>query len=180
MVGWVEGGCGETREGGRGWGNGDQAPAPGFCRTSPPQEAAHSAHTCGLADRPPPRLPAAARRRLGCWGLDAALHGSGSIRPHPGAGHTSLTLRPPHSPGGGASAPRMKQLRWGWGGDTPGTGPWGGVRGRGAGRPAPPPAWVWKPRGARSQPVSSLRLPGRRPGCPKTLTWTKWCFTAIC
>lgn len=154
MVGWVEGGCGETRERGRGWGNGDQAPAPGLCRTSPPQEAAHSAHTCGLADRPPPRLPAAARRRLGCWGLDAALHGSGSIRPHPGAGHTSLTLRPPHPPGGGlCTSDETAPLG---GGDTPGTGPWGGVRGRGAGGPAPPPAWVWK---APGRPLPARLLP---------------------
>lgn len=128
MVGWVEGGCGETRERGRGWGNGDQAPAPGLCRTSPPQEAAHSAHTCGLADRPPPRLPAAARRRLGCWGLDAALHGSGSIRPHPGAGHTSLTLRPPHPPGGGLCT-SDETAPLGGGGHT-----WDRTLGRGAGK----------------------------------------------
>lgn len=149
--GWLRGDQGGRKRLGK-WGPGT---GPGLCRTSPPQEAAHSAHTCGLADPPLPRLPAAARRRLGCWGLDAALLGSGSIRPHPGAGHTSLTLRPPHPPGG-ASAPPMKQLRWGWGGDTPGTGPWGGVRGRGAGRPAPPPAWVWK---APGRPLPAHLLP---------------------
>lgn len=159
---------GEIRERVRVWGVGTRH-QPGLCSKSPPQEAAHS-------------IPVVWRTRATVWGAGAwILLGSGSTRPHPRAG----SHQPHPAPSlGGPLAPRRDDSAGMGGGKGGGAGthlarePGKGL-GDERGRQAPPPTWVWTPRGARS-PASLLRLPGRRPGCPKTLSWTKWCFTAIC
>lgn len=145
----------ETRERGRGWGSGDQALGRGLQNVS--STGSGSQHTCGLAERPP-RLPAAARGAA-VWGAGAwILLGSGSTRPHRGAG--SQQPRPAPSLGPlctsdetarpGVRDAARTHLR-----PEPGEG-----FVEGSGWPAPPPTWVWKPRGARFQPVSSASLGG--------------------
>lgn len=166
----------ETREKGRGWGSGDQALGRGLQNVS--STGSGSQHTCGLAERPP-RLPAAARgagsRRLGCWGLDSARVGFHPSPPRGGvtaASPSALPGAPLHL--GRDSSPRGE----GCSGDTPEIGAWEGVRG--GERLASASSHLGLEAPGRSLPACLLRLPGRRPGCPKTLTWTEWCFTAIC
>lgn len=135
-----------------------------------------SQHTCGLAERPP-RLPAAARGAA-VWGAGAwILLGSGSTRSHRGAGsqqpHPAPSLRPLCT----SDETARSEVRDG-SGDTPETG--AGVGVRGGERLASASSHLGLEAPGRPLPACLLRLPGRRPGCPKTLTWTEWCFTAIC
>lgn len=111
-----------------------------------------SQHTCGLADRPP-RLPAAARGAGVCGAGAWILLGSGSTRPHPGAGshqpHPVPSLGPlctSARPGLGRAGAWGVQRGHTWGR------PWGGVGqcplppgsgspGSPAHSPSPPPPW---------------------------------------
>lgn len=163
----------DQREGKR-LGSGDQARARGSAECLHHRKRLTAYLWFGRpAAAPPRRCPRS--RRLGYWGLDSAR-----VEFHPFPPRGGVTAASPRALSPGPSAPRTRRLGHGWGdgaGTHLGRDP-GDELGEGRGRPAPPPTWVWTPWGARSQPVSSAS--GRRPGCPKTLTWTKWCFTAIC
>lgn len=135
-------------------GSGDQAQARGSAeRLHHRKRLAAYLWFGGPAAAPPRRCSRS--RSLERWGLDSARVGFHS--PPPRGGVT------PASPSALSRGPLGTSDRGlGKGGGLARRHTWDGTLGGdfGRGRPVPPPTWVWTPRGARSQPVSSASLGG--------------------